>query len=298
MDEQAQRLMIEAIGESLDTYMSGIRCWAAFCSAAKIEVHFPATGRDVIRYAAIFRSAPTFSTYLKHLRWAHRFLHLANSWEGSVLAEVRRGCLKTSIAPRSRLALQAKDVQQLVKRAVDTNDFEQASLLAIGRLFLFRMPSECLPLQIDGEHSKIEFIGHEACITLMYRKSCRGPSTLRRECCCKSSGKRLCAFHWLQVCVETARHDGRNNLFRKTSAQFVRKLRADASSLVLERAQELGSHALRRGMARDIIDCGGSLATLLRAGAWSSSAFAAYLKEHQVEDCSVARLVVDHSDSE
>jgi len=51
-------------------------------------------------------------------------------------------------------------------------------------------------------------------------------------------------------------------------------------------------------MARGIVDAGGTLATLLRAGEWRSAAFTAYLREHHAEEGAVANLVIDHSDSE
>ena len=59
-----------------------------------------------------------------------------------------------------------------------------------------------------------------------------------------------------------------------------------------------GSHAFRRGMAQDIIDGGGSLATLLRAGEWRSSAFLKYLRDCQPEEAAVAQVVINLSDSE
>ena len=59
-------------------------------------------------------------------------------------------------------------------------------------------------------------------------------------------------------------------------------------------ASRLGTHAFRRRMARDIVDLGGSLATLLRAGEWRSDAFAACLKENQSEEKVLSRMVVDH----
>ena len=77
----------------------------------------------------------------------------------------------------------------------------------------------------------------------------------------------------------------------------MRRLRQDAAEVGLPEAERLGSHSLRRGMARDIVDSGGSLATLLRAGDWTSSAFVQYLRDNQMEELA-ASLLVDHSDSE
>ena len=51
-------------------------------------------------------------------------------------------------------------------------------------------------------------------------------------------------------------------------------------------------------MAQDIIDAGGSLAVLLRAGEWRSSAFLKYLRESQPEEAAVSQVVINLSDSE
>ena len=51
-------------------------------------------------------------------------------------------------------------------------------------------------------------------------------------------------------------------------------------------------------MAQDIIDAGGSLAVLLRAGEWNSSAFLAYLRQSQPQEVAVAQAVINLSDSE
>ena len=95
-----------------------------------------------------------------------------------------------------------------------------------------------------------------------------------------------------------AKNEGRNELFTKTAAQFVHCLRSHASVLGFADRGRIGSHALRRGIARDIIDAGGSLATLLRAGDWRSGAFAAYLRENQAQDVAVSNVVIDHLESE
>ena len=84
-------------------------------------------------------------TYMMHLRWAHRFLRLPNTWDTEVVRQVCRGRKKLADLPRERLALQAQDVRRLVRLASDRNDIQQCAMLTVGRLFLLRMPSECLP---------------------------------------------------------------------------------------------------------------------------------------------------------
>ena len=75
-------------------------------------------------------------------------------------------------------------------------------------------------------------------------------------------------------------------------------MRRDAADAGVSEPARLGSHALRRGMARDIVQAGGSLATLLRAGQWRSRAFMVYLQEQTLDEEAVTRLLIDHSDDE
>ena len=42
-------------------------------------------------------------------------------------------------------------------------------------------------------------------------------------------------------------------------------------------ADEYGLHSLRRGAAQELVDRGGDLSVLLKAGGWRSSAFKSYL---------------------
>ena len=62
--------------------------------------------------------------------------------------------------------------------------------------------------------------------------------------------------------------------------------------------ERFGTHAFRRGMAHDIVDHGGSLATLLEAGGWTSAAFKTYLRGAQAEDVAVASAIIQLSDSD
>ena len=95
-----------------------------------------------------------------------------------------------------------------------------------------------------------------------------------------------------------ARVEQRIQLFTKSARTFVTTLRRHAAMAGFIDSERLGSHSFRRGMARDIIDAGGSLAALLQAGQWRSSAFALYLRENQCEESAIANMIIDHSDSE
>ena len=288
LHESGQRSMLDAIKLSLKSYASGLRCWAAFVDAIGCCVHFPATETNAIRYCAMFGRVGTLTTYVQHLRWAHRFLRLRNEWHTDAVAQVVRDIKKSPAPPRLRLALQADAVRKIVKCAEKQGDWEMAAMVVVGRAFLFRMPSECIPLQSRGDHSEVTFEGNVFRIVL----------TLERRCCCEKSGKRLCAVHKVAPVIERARKNGGGRLFQASAQTFLRKLREIAAICEIANHDKLGTHALRRGMARDIIDAGGSLATLLRAGDWRNASFITYLRESQIEERTAADLIIEHSDSE
>ena len=297
LDEQAHRLMIKAIARSIPSYVSGLRCWAAFCDGNGLARHFPASETLVLRYTSMFASYATFNQYLKHLRWAHRFLRLPTSWDSASLKQTLNGMRKAGSKPKQRLALLSKQVSSIVRLAEKSDDNETAAMAAVSRIFLLRVPSEIVPLQWDGEHSRVILTEKSATITLMRRKNLSRPSALERACCCETSGRRLCGVHWLHYMHRHRRHDN-PNVFSLSAAVFLQRVRRLASTVDIDNAGLLGTHAFRRGMAQDIVSAGGSLATLLRAGGWHSKAFLSYLRDTQAQDEAVAQIVIDASDSE
>lgn len=298
LDELAQRSMLAAISDSLASYASGIRCWAAFLDASSVGVHFSADELMVMRYTSMFTQSGTMHTYLKHLKWAHRFLRLPCEWYTDSLRQVCRGRSKQLPMTSERLALQAPAVQKITEAAEKEGDTELAAMVVVSRLCLLRVPSECVPLQTRGDHSVTSIHGEELVIQLTRRKPTRRHAVIRRLCCCASSGKRLCAVHKLLPLLRAAEISGRKTIFSKSMREFVSSLRRLASAFGVPNASRLGSRALRRGMARDILDAGGTLSMLLRASDWRSSAFVHYLPENQSQELAIANLVIDHSDSE
>ena len=64
--------------------------------------------------------------------------------------------------------------------------------------------------------------------------------------------------------IERARRECRNKLFDVSTYGFLSKLRELAEQCQIPESGKLGTYTLRRGLARDIVDAGGSLATLMR----------------------------------
>ena len=87
-------------------------------------------------------------------------------------------------------------------------------------------------------------------------------------------------------------------VFTLTKGHLGRRVKELAHLAGIEGAQLYGTHALRRVMAQDILDMGGSLPALLNAGDWASSAYLKYLRTSQTEDLAVAQAVMCLSDSD
>ena len=79
---------------------------------------------------------------------------------------------------------------------------------------------------------------------------------------------------------------------------FTDRLRTMARQLGWGRSEKLGSHSIRRGAARAILEAGGSFAQLLRAGQWHSSACRLYLDLGVEEKKAMAAVLIEASDDE
>ena len=87
-------------------------------------------------------------------------------------------------------------------------------------------------------------------------------------------------------------------IFHVTKAQLMSTIKRLAMRVGVTNAERTGTHSFRRGMAQDLLDSKGSLADVLRAGGWSSSAYLRYLRSAQLDDKAVAQMVIDLSESE
>ena len=248
-----------------------------------------------MKYVSVFQSWATCKQYLKHLRWCPRFLHLGCSWDTPTLKQVLNGLQKSSAAKKVKSVLLSKDVGRIVRCAEGVGDMNTAALAAISRSFLLRVPSEGIPLQWNGNHSRVQFHGDKVEITLMRRKNCDRPTVMERGCSCATSGRSLCAFHWLQRLQLTAET---NAVFSLTAQAFVTCVREHALEANVDNPLTITSHAFRRGMAQDIVTHGGTLGELLRAGGWTSRAFLMYLRDSQIHDKAVAEMIIELSDTE
>ena len=113
---------------------------------------------------------------------------------------------------------------------------------------------------------------------------------------CDDCEKNACATHWLLEWKQ--KWATTDKLFTLDAKDFTTRFRAYADAAGITSDVPITSHALRRGMAQDVLDTSGSLAVLLRSGDWNSAAFKNYLRDQQPEEVAISRAVICLSDSE
>ena len=137
----------------------------------------PITEATVVTPTAIFTRADTLLQYVKHIRWAHRFLSMDDrSWHTPGVQQVVSGIRKTAAMPKLWGAWMSRRVEAMVGEALRDGDMKTAAILAIARHFWMRAPSEVVPLQWLGDNSRIKLGESECTLALSRRKKRTKPT--------------------------------------------------------------------------------------------------------------------------
>ncbi len=150
VDVSSTVAMISGVAKSAKSYASGLRAYGSFCNLLGQQCHFPTTEELAIQYHFFFGNAATYTQYLKHLRFAHHLLRLEVDWYTRAVKQVEKGVAKIRLLPQPKPALTAEAVKKLVRTAALGGDSEFVVIALVARLFMLRVPSECLPLELRG----------------------------------------------------------------------------------------------------------------------------------------------------
>jgi hypothetical protein len=267
---------------------------------------FPVEVNSVYAYLSIFHCQSTAQNYIAHLKNACVLEGLPTSWDNSDLRMRIRSVNKslpaiTFYKGKQKLALSLSDVNRIVaaSRALEMKHpvFKDFScIVALSFSFLFRVPSECLPLSWNSEHSSVVIDGDKVHISLTRRKNKPAGQSLTRLCAC-ANGKEclICPVHAIRRLFQG--HQASScMLFKMNKEAFVKHLNLVTQSLNIE--GKFGSHALRRGAAREIWNKTKDITRLRAAGAWSGLSFMPYLDEKAIAADTVANMLIDDSDDE
>jgi hypothetical protein len=312
--ENGIRRELASISRSWPGYGSAWRAWASFCdSMYPMSPHFPADPWTIRAFAANFRNPDTLKQYLGHLRFAHHLLDMDPSpFTAAVTRIIRGSCIGHLRKPKGRIV--AAEIKKLIRRLAEKGEIVLARFLAINRQYLFRVNDESRPLQIDGRsgipehdpswHSQIHVSMDKKSvrIRLRSRKNERNGCTISRRCCCGSQGLLLCGVCSLIGQIKEHISQGRSDrqpIFMDLNLVHARnQIRETAAEIGLSEIEEFTWHFIRRGMATDLLRHGSSLAQILVAGGWRSSAFLRYLLRHDLDEREAADLCIDQSDSD
>ena len=296
LTQSMQSRIRDSVKKSLPSYMSGLKCWMAFCKVIEVP-NFPATAERVAVYMSIFNNADTARNYLSHLKKAHQMFVIPCDFDTPAARAVIKGIEKNNIkqkVPKTRVTLDI--LKPFVNECIKRNLIQLGQIAVLSYWFMFRVPSECFPLQKSGKHSSFKIhANNTVSITLACRKNNPAGETLSRTCCCKSIGARFCPH---AILSKYNAYPADRGLFNMKYAQFLKQLRGILSYLNIQSSERFGSHAFRRGCAEDMRKRGAPLRDILEAGGWRSAAFLLYLERENVERDAVATIAIEYSNDE
>ena len=270
---------------------SGVTHWCSYLEITKgSEAEpFPVDMHDILGWSLAFRCIGTFSNYLGHVRSTSCALGHEPPPIGHPSVRRAMGAIAKRMwhSPRPKYGIQRTLLRNMMDRASCPAHW---ALWLVSYLWLLRVPSEALPLTVcDGEppggslQAAIWKDGNQICIMLKTRKNLPGGSgVIRRDCSCPGAVK-LCPVHKLWEGFLADVPVGARPWAGTSAAMALGWTRRALRELSVQDAGAHGTHAFRRGHARDLLENGSTLAQILRAGQWKSAAFMRYLNVKDIE---------------
>ena len=138
--------------------------------------------------------------------------------------------------------------------------------------------------------------GKAAVLSLARRKNRERRTQVVRECWCQRS-RSTCPMHALGAWLRQ-QPSGSAPWVAWSAESARRQLRAALRGAGIGNAEAYGTHAFRRGHAQDILEGGGRLEEILRAGDWRMPAWMRYLNSERLEQLAVAEAHLAESSSD
>jgi hypothetical protein len=130
-----------------------------------------------------------------------------------------------------------------------------------------------------GKQAIIWLDQNTVCMRLLRRKNRpKGSGVMKRLCTCRAN-PHTCLVHMLWDKFLAALPEGTHPWAHITAGAARSRLRRILELLKVPGASMYGTHDLRRGHAEDMRESGCTLAEILAAGQWKTSAFLNYLNE-------------------
>ena len=287
---------------SLKAMAAGLSAWAKCCDLSGTP-EFPIEAEDVVSFSVVCRNHGTFPQYVSHLSAAREILGHPTEWrKDGRITRATNGIKKEGILHREpKLAVSRRHVVPLALNMADAAQERIFCLLSWA--FLLRARSEASflrraspgsflePFQPVESQGEIDLVEDALVIRLRSRKNRLGGDAISRSCSCHATVStsshippQACPAHVLWPWIKARAGPG-DAIFKENIAQSAQTwLKVALEVRRVPYASKFTLHTLRRGAARALVASGCSLATILQAGSWRSSAFIAYLDTGGMEN--------------
>ncbi len=259
----------------------------------------------VLRFLGMFRNGRSAAKYITAVRFLHQCAgsQSKNLYSDRVLRALQ-AAKGNAPPPRRANAIHLGNARDVASLAWARHEPVTATQSVLAYIFGFRVQNELMPVEWDalpsGGHSSLRlYPGAQGRpmleVSLRSRKNEPTGAVLVRPCTCApwANDPFMCPVHTLKRYMRDTGRLPTGRLFpgnpESLYVSFVRRIRflGGPQCLNIPNAAEWTSHGFRRGMAQDILDNGGSLAEILRAGGWKSAAFLLYLERTEVDQAAV-----------
>ena len=300
-DHDAKLRVLRAVSGASKSFLSGVKCWVAFAQMVSCP-QMPAFETHVRWWLTTFRRAETAANYLSYLKKVHMAYDMPIWFETPGVRAVLKGTKKDSERlTKPKVAIRIGDLERMVPM-LDRVNRQLADVAILSYWFMFRVPSEAIPLQWSGDHSSV-FLNKDNSVTIWLERRKNLPSGMEmtRPCVCHRVGERLCPHTVVQnLMMSQYMNVGSQNvqIFSVKYNTLLEQMRKALKLVGFKNHELVGTHALRRGCAQDLLKTGATLRDLLEAGGWRSSAFQIYIKRSEIEEDAAARIIIDSDDEE
>ena len=301
LDLSAQLNVLQIVRNSLPSVAAGVQGYVDFCALIQVPP-FPPTSLIILRWSALFSAGKTFGMYVRHVEKACLLLGLGVDWRSPAVTAAITG-LNNAPRLRSRFTniLSFPDLHRFIGHETLQSEFGRLGFLAF--LFLLRLQSEALPMRRAFASDPllpntppsgkavlglVTIKGEERLVLKLSSRKCTAQtSVLMRPCFCDGGGlfpRSLCPIHalWASVLRSTAPGD---LLFPSLAkANINRILKAVLTKAGVVDGSRFSAHCFRRGAANELLRSGSSLATIMKAGGWTSGGYKVYLDLHAEEE--------------
>ena len=293
--------ILRQVRYSLPAVAAGIERYARFCDLLK-KPYFPPTEDTVLKWSAVFKPGKAFSLYVSRLLKACQLLCCDTSWNTQAVRGAAAGLKNDQVVNfKPRTFISSLQLRTLLGADWYLREIQAIAFLSF--LFLLRMGSEALPvIRADWGHeltkrtpqvekSVLGVVREDdewlLRLKLNRRKNLREGAILKRTCSCdpcKQQPDFLCPLHTFWKHAKSNVERGARLFPSLTKGSLNRSLRVWLKEKGFADYATCSTHALRRGGADEVLKSDGDLATLLKAGGWSSAAFRAYISTEAKED--------------